>query len=93
MRNESDQAEVWKRHIEAAKAFAGSARAYCRHVELAPSSFYLWRRKLSEGSARVKAVSPFLPIVVSKPPEAQGRALPDAAWIAKVLIEVVRECS
>ncbi len=40
-------AEFWERHIESWKKSSLSQKTYCHSQQIAPSSFYKWRKKLA----------------------------------------------
>lgn len=88
------KAKYWSDHIEAAGIYPGSVSAYCRAHGLEVSSFYWWRRKLR---ARPPKCSPpsFLPVVVrdtnalTRQPMPASK-LPDARWVAEVMLHLAR---
>ena len=88
----SERAKFWQQHVEAAKSFPGSIQNYCELHELDSSSLYQWRKRFS-GATQVKTKSEFLPVVVSSPALAgstAGSTLPNAQWVAEVLLHLIR---
>jgi transposase-like protein len=77
--------------MEAAKSFPGSVQKYCDTHEIQASSFYNWRKRLLEARNFEKAK--FLPVVISEakqPAEHPQRALPNAQWVAEVMLHLIR---
>ena len=84
------KSEIWRRHIELAEGFPGSAREYCERHALQVQSFYQWRKKLF-GLSKSKRRS-FVPVVVSRlEAESLPNAdLPDARWTAEFVGYLLR---
>ncbi len=89
----TERAKFWLKHIEAAKAFKGTAQEYCAREEISAQSFYQWRRKFSV----VKAASePSVFIAVEfiahpNEPWRRGREIPDPRWAAAFVSHLLQE--
>jgi hypothetical protein len=87
----SERAKFWQQHIDAAKSFPGSAQHYCDVRELKVASFYQWRKRLSKYQLPKK--SAFLPVIVAQveqPDRTPEIALPNAQWVAEVMLHLIR---
>lgn len=87
----TERAKFWQQHVETAKSFAGTVQQYCDEHELEPSSFYQWRKRLV-GTTQTPRRSAFLPVVVSNPGQSQPSqaSLPNAQWVAEVMLHLIR---
>ena len=91
-RSRQEVVKFWKQHIEAAKSFSGSAQEYCDAHEIQSPSFYSWRKRLS-AVARDPNKAKFLPVIISeaeRPAEQLERVLPNAQWVAEVMLHLIR---
>jgi hypothetical protein len=91
-RSRQEVEKFWKQHIEAAKSFPGSAQKYCDANEIESPSFYSWRKRLS-GIARDPGSAKFLPVIISgseQATEQSARELPNAQWVAQVMLHLIR---
>jgi hypothetical protein len=90
-RSRQEVIRFWQQHVEAAKSFPGSAQKYCDAHEIESPSFYSWRKRLS--GARNPDMAKFLPVIISeseRPAEQSGRGLPNAHWVAEVMLHLIR---
>jgi hypothetical protein len=87
----TERAKFWQQHVEAAKSFDGTAQQYCDKHELEPSSFYQWRKRLV-GDTQKTGGAKFLPVVISKSEQFASRTapLPNAQWVAEVMLHLIR---
>lgn len=98
----SQEAEIfWKDHILKSNESSEGIGAYLKVNNLTASSFYRWRTKLSKSKSskvqvlRNKKLPAFLPVQVesSRPtPKFENKPidhLPEAKWVADVLINLV----
>jgi len=90
MKVEESKAEIWRKHIESARSFPGTAREYCERHSLQVQSFYQWRKRLFAVSGLKR--SSFVPVVMSRvEPEPLRRTdLPDAQWTAEFILHLLR---
>ena len=91
-RSRQEVEKFWKQHIEAAKSFSGSVQKYCDANGIESASFYSWRKRLSS-VARDPDYAKFLPVIISdsdRRSAASERALPNARWVAEVMLHLIR---
>lgn len=91
MKNKTSEAErIWFNRVNMAKSFNGNGKAFCVSEGIDSSSFYYWRKRLSQTQERMSA---FLPVVInsnSSPEESDLTTLPEAKWLAEVLTHLIR---
>lgn len=90
---QESKADIWRKHIESAQSFQGTAREYCERHSLQVQSFYQWKKRLSAGVGLKR--SSFAPVVVSRlelEPLRHGD-LPDAQWTAEFILHLLRGLS
>ena len=89
MQEVQSKSEIWRKHVESAKSFPGSAREYCERHALEVQSFYQWRKKLAVSDSKRPS---FVPVVLSElEQESLPTAyLPDARWTAEFLRHLLR---
>ena len=91
--------KIWEARFESFKTFPGTIESFCKTEKIAVSAFYKWRQKLSPHvvlKRRKKTKSRFLPVVVSEMsarPVEERNHLPEARWVAEVMLHLVRGCS
>jgi len=85
--------EFWSKHIEAAANFKGSCASYCRAHDLNIRQFYTWKKRLAQGSLEFKK-SDFVSVIVSEPRSeltiSPNTRLPEAQWVAQVMLHLIR---
>lgn len=82
--------EHWRKRIEASESFAGSEREYCDSQGLSLATFRYWKSKLRVElpAGLVMPTSPFVRVEIERPrPQSK---LPDAKWVAEVLMHLSR---
>jgi hypothetical protein len=90
-RSHQESAKFWQQHIEAARSFPGSVQKYCDVHKIESSSFYQWRKRISEMPN--PGVTDFLPVVISKPERLNQNLesrMPNAQWVAEVMLHLLR---
>lgn len=90
--------EFWKRKVDEARAFAGTDTEFCRQQGLNNTTFKNWKYRFSIGdgkrsgrSSRTKpsrAKWPFAAVQVKVPQ--MNVHLPDARWVAEVILHMQR---
>lgn len=92
-KHKEEKIQFWQGHFAAVETFQGSVKAYCKSQGLQLSTFYSWRKKLFCRSKPEKCSS-FLPVIVRPPltvkKEDRISALPDAQWVAEVMVHLLR---
>lgn len=96
--------EYWQKHITAAESDPRGLSAYFRENGLNSATFYNWRDRLSGRGERIsrkrrgkkakKQIPAFLPVLMteSTPRYPTRQDLPDAKWLAEVIMEVHARC-
>ncbi len=82
--------EHWRKRIEEAEGFAGSERAFCSSQGLSLATFRYWKNKVKkqEPSNLIVTTSPFVRVEIERPrPQSK---LPDAKWVAEILMHLSR---
>lgn len=87
--NRSEKEEFWRGHMSKSARFPGSLAAYCRSEGLSIHTFHYWRKRFAKGENRLpRPVSaPFVEVEIERSPE---RRLPDAAWVAELILHLSR---
>jgi hypothetical protein len=83
----SEKEKFWREQLRVAEQEGGSFEAFCRAKGLSPGRFSYWRKKLGERPKKALSLSPFIPVEVKATPKA---TLPDAAWVAEFIVELMR---
>ena len=106
--NYQSRLEFWRAHVANADNFPAGVSAYCAEQGLKLSTYYGWRKLVGLGSSvpkprkpkRIKKAQPsFLPVAVtSGPVEVESMfqsmpKLPEARWVAEVMLHLVRGLS
>jgi len=104
-REDTSKIEYWKKHITAGESHPKGLSAYFREQGLNSSSFYLWRHRIKgeaektnnkPGKKKAREKIPlFLPVLEAMPkyPEQQRCSrLPDAKWLAEIILAVHARC-
>jgi len=98
MQKQSDPEKIqfWNHHLEAMKSYTGSAAAYCREHGIPYHNIKYWQGRLSAVSYQthlpIKA-SAFAAVEVTSSPLAErGSSLPDAKWLAELIVEIYARC-
>ena len=98
----NNKIEFWRNHLVAAQSDPNGITAYCKLHGLRSATYYGWRKKLKVGISEPKKVSigrpkiprsPFLPVAVSVPEtkfQNRSPALPNAKWVAEVMLHLIR---
>ena len=88
-RNEKEN--FWHEQMEMANKFPGSFEAFCKAQGLSIHTFMYWRQKFSNENKKTKALipSPFAQVAVEgSSPVVLQRALPEAAWLAELILHL-----
>jgi len=90
--------DFWKTHIASAAKVPAGARAYCRIHDLDHLQFYYWRTKLRKKivmSTHPILTEPFLPVSIesSRIRDEGEESLPDAEWVGRFAVEIIRGLS
>jgi hypothetical protein len=103
----SSRIEIWQQHLKSAESYPAGITTYLSDQGLNPSTFYRWRDIILKQNQKVSIVKPkkktkqkpskFLPVIVapslSKLSAPQScRQLPDAKWLAEVILEIHARC-
>ena len=98
----SDKIEIWKNHVASAEAHAGGIGDYCREHGIKSSVYYSWRQVIKHEFAcedlvlprEVKRTKPsFIPVVIAEGSNSERQCatnLPDARWVAEVMLHLLR---
>ena len=105
--HDSIKIAIWQKHMIAAESDPVGRTFYLKQQGINPSTYYRWRdiilkknQKISIVEPKKKAkqrTSPFLPVIVDKtllkPSAPQSHQhLPDAKWLAEVILEIHTRC-
>lgn len=97
--------EIWKNHIANAKAHPSGVAAYCEENNIKSSVYYGWRQVIKnaatnsdfESLAVPKQTTPsFYPVEISEALTENLKSfpgLPDARWVAEVMLHLLRGLS
>ena len=100
-----DQEKLWQEHLAQAEKHPISQVAYCREAGIEPRKLYAARERMKsqlkekQSLKRKSPRSQFLPVTVSAVPAprvqtgSQRTGLPDASWVAEVMLHLVRGLS
>lgn len=88
-----EKVRYWRRHIAKAAAYAGSQQSYCRAEEISLHSFQYWKKKFADESRQERSVkallpSPFMAVEVERTEQVLPLTLPDARWVAELIIHL-----
>jgi len=90
-RSHSEKEKFWHQQMSMANKFSGSHRAFCKAQGISVHSFAYWRQKFERQRKQVKSLvpSPFVQLVVEKPmPVLRNQPLPEAAWVAELILHL-----
>lgn len=108
MKTKNETIEFWKCHAANAKLHPISIIAYCKENNLRFSTYYRWSKKVQNLNTDTKLTKPqikpkkapsvFLPVeVASKEIKFENHfiksSLPDAKWVAEVILYLTRGLS
>lgn len=97
--------EIWQNHMARAKAHPSGVIAYCHDEGLQVATYYYWHKKIKNESSTCKkgyrspklkkTHSPFLPITVTESAikytdYSVATKLPEARWVAEVMLHLVQ---
>ena len=85
--------KFWSDHLAAANQHPAGISAYCKEHSLSATMYYKWKIKLHEAKGEKR--SAFLPVTVAAPEviregKMSARELPDAHWVADVMLHLIR---
>lgn len=85
--------KFWSDHLAAAARHPAGIGAYCKEHGLSATMYYKWKTKLHQGKG--DKPSAFLPVVVAAPQATREfkrntRDLPEAQWVADVMLHLIR---
>ena len=91
-----DKVKFWSEHLAAAASYPQGIGAYCGEHGLSTTMYYKWKAKLAQ--AKSVKVGAFLPVTVSTATEFRGANtkvydLPEARWVAGVMLHLIRGLS
>lgn len=84
----SDKEIFWRDQVRSFARFNGSQTAFCRHHGLSVSTFQYWYRKFHQTDREVQIIepSPFIEVQVESPPSKHN--MPDAKWVAELILHL-----
>jgi len=98
--------EYWTNHITGAEAHPAGMAAYFAEHNIRPATYYGWRKYIKNEGATFKkkaskksklTKSPFIPVAVNIAPARLDRQplprLPEAQWVASVMMHLIRGLS
>lgn len=88
--------KFWTEHLAAAASYSKGIGAYCSEHGLSVTMYYKWKVKLAQ--VKPTKMPAFLPIAVSTPTEfrkanTKFHELPEARWVADVMLHLIRGLS
>ncbi len=94
MSEHQSTASQWEQHIEQAKNYPGSIKAYCQHSGIAMSSFYKWQKKLKKPVGKRVPPKPnmslFAPVSVADVKTEIKDEFANPEWLARFASEFIR---
>ena len=89
-KTKEEKAAYWKSHVEKFKKYGGSAHGYCLSEQISRSTFQNWERKLRTAKTScfvpVKVAAVSIPAESLRTPSSSRSLLPDAAWVAELIL-------
>jgi hypothetical protein len=82
-RNENQQ--VWRARVERASRRKGTILEFCADEGVSREALRYWQRKLDRQPQRLPTMSPFISVEVLEP---APRRLPDARWVAELILHL-----
>lgn len=87
----SDKEKFWREQLRSFAKFKGSRRAFCRIHGLSASTFQYWHCKYSQikrCDVQVVEPSPFVEVEVESQVRSSSRNMPDARWVAELILHL-----
>lgn len=88
------KAAFWRRHIELANEYPDGIQKYCELNSLASQTYYKWKLKLDirKQAKQSKQITQqqFAAVQVCDPEIVRSRTLPDARWLAELILHLGR---